>query len=488
MSQVSFIILAVFFALLVKWLSRVLRRPDNFPPGPSVLSGSLAAIRGGPKALFKMATALGRAGHKVVGVVFGPQKIIFINDTDVAREALGRDEISGRLTEVFTVDGFSIGGNFGVIDSEGAVWRRNRRFILRNLRDLGFGKSGHEDVIQREANSLCETIKNGELRISKLFNIPIINILWQMVLSKRFEMNDTAIGEWIALLNEAVGRDVFIQNAAPRFAERFPVLTGLKGVMDNFKKFRDGFDKEISEHAENLGDSEEPSDLVDAFLIEAKRNPAEFGDRRQLNDCLLDLFAAGAETTATTLKWAVLFMALNPDIQRRCRDEVWNKMGKHVTLTPDDVKRDLPYCQATICEVQRHARVFPGSVPHRVMADCKIAGFDVTENTLVILNIDYLMMNACVGGFDPAIFEPRRFIDSKTGEFNELKDFLPFGIGKRACLGDTLARKTLSVFFTTLVQRFEFRRTAATVFDEEKVLFGLTRSYDDFSVDVVKLV
>ncbi len=50
----------------------------------------------------------------------------------------------------------------------------------------------------------------------------------------------------------------------------------------------------------------------------------------------MDLFAAGSETTATTLAWAVLFMILHPDSQRKVQQEIDQVIGHDREPSLDD--------------------------------------------------------------------------------------------------------------------------------------------------------
>ena len=124
----------------------------------------------------------------------------------------------------------------------------------------------------------------------------------------------------------------------------FPKLTGLDIRINVFNSLYKGFERDIEEHKANLDvKNEEPRDFVEAFLIERNKKP-EFGGDRQLQESLLDLFLAGAETTSTTLKWGVLFMALNKDVQEKCRQEIFSHLGKDSMTTSDYIKEYLPYC------------------------------------------------------------------------------------------------------------------------------------------------
>ncbi len=72
----------------------------------------------------------------------------------------------------------------GVIFTNGQYWKELRRFMLRNLRDFGFGKSSMEELIHDEVTKLCqllEKIGKEPLDLSGTFNVSIVNSLWAII-------------------------------------------------------------------------------------------------------------------------------------------------------------------------------------------------------------------------------------------------------------------------------------------------------------------
>ena len=73
--------------------------------------------------------------------------------------------------------------------SVGAQWQHDRRFVLRNLRNLGMGKSYLEDAINFEAQALVDDLKKYNEEPTKFpdsFRTAPLNIIWQMVASKKY--------------------------------------------------------------------------------------------------------------------------------------------------------------------------------------------------------------------------------------------------------------------------------------------------------------
>lgn len=86
----------------------------------------------------------------------------------------------------------------------------------------------------------------------------------------------------------------------------------------------------IKEHRENLNE-DDPRDFVDHFLIEQQKNeknPESTFTDKQLLTMVIELFVAGGETTATTLRWALLLLAKYPDIQEKLQEEIDQVIGQ----------------------------------------------------------------------------------------------------------------------------------------------------------------
>ena len=83
----------------------------------------------------------------------------------------------------------------------------------------------------------------------------------------------------------------------------------------------------------------------------------------------------------------------------------------------------------------------------------------------------------------PKEFNPDRFLDDK-GKLKRYEQFAPFGVGKRICMGESLAKNEIFLFFVRMLQRVTFE-TAGCKPDPENVIMGVTRSPKPFEVKVV---
>ncbi|XP_078594429.1 cytochrome P450 2D6-like [Branchiostoma floridae x Branchiostoma japonicum] len=93
---------------------------------------------------------------------------------------------------------------------------------------------------------------------------------------------------------------------------------------------------------------------------------------------------------------------------------------------------------------------------HATTQEVKVQGYDIPEGTKVLMNLHSLHMDPAYWP-DPDRFDPERFLDVEGNVINKPESFMPFGGGRRGCLGDQLARMELFLFFTTLLQSFTFK-------------------------------
>jgi cytochrome P450 len=83
-----------------------------------------------------------------------------------------------------------------------------------------------------------------------------------------------------------------------------------------------------------------------------------------------------------------------------------------------------------------------------------VGGYDVPAGTMVLSFLDHILHDPDYWP-QPRTFMPERFLDA-SGKFRVDERFIPFGLGKRQCLGKALANNELILFLGALFQRFSF--------------------------------
>ena len=390
----------------------------------------------------------------------------------------------GRPDSWRNVNIFGHGGKkLGIINAEGPNWNEQRRFALKHLRDLGFGKKSLDFVMNQEADQLIDKLleaKNGEIEMHNTFNIAVVNVLWQIVASKRYDPTSPEAESMIQIVNNPI-QDFNIFNLLPTI---FRNVQSVKMQDHSLFKLRSLMKTLVTEHLQDI-DYEHPRDFIDIYLSELKANqddPNSNFSVEQLVVICMDFFLAGAETTSTTLLWAVMFMALHPDVQDKCQVEISDQIGSRYP-TIEDMK-DLPYVMATLNEIQRVSMVAPGTLPHILMQDFKFRDYYFKKGTMFTANVSKFLSDPETFP-EPKVFNPERFLDQKEEQVKKFEKFVPFGVGKRICMGESLAKNELFSYFVRLLQRVSFEVIPGKVPNPENVISGITRLPMPFYVKVI---
>ncbi|XP_038189414.1 cytochrome P450 2J2-like isoform X2 [Arvicola amphibius] len=388
----------VTFLFLADYLKR--RHPKNFPPGPRRLPFVGNLLQQDMEKPHLAVQQLVKKYGNVISLDLGSTSSVIVSSLPLIKEAFTHLEENFMSRPKFPLQNLVFNEN-GLIFSSGQTWKEQRRFALMTLRNFGLGKKSLEQRMQEEAQHLVAIIKEEKGQpFDPHFKInnAVSNIICSITFGERFEYHDSQFQDLLRLLDKAM------------------YLSSSK----------------MTRHPDKTTTSFNEENLICSTL---------------------DLFLAGTETTSTTLRWALLYMALYPEVQEKVQAEIDRVIGqeKQPSLTDRD---SMPYTNAVIHEVQRMGNVVPLNVPRKVTVDTMLAGFHLPKGSMLHTNLTALHMDPNEWA-TPDVFNPEHFLEN--GEFKKRESFLPFSMGKRACLGEQLARSELFIFFTALVQKFTFK-------------------------------
>nr|XP_053628796.1 cytochrome P450 2C15-like isoform X1 [Cherax quadricarinatus] len=457
----SIVLLGLLLFLLLIFVAPG-RRPPNFPPGLPMwpVIGSMLHIQGLP-----LRTVLRNLrkeyGNMASFGVFGTG-VLLVSDFSLIKEIFSHKASRDRPPMSFTTtrnyllsDGQE--SNLGIIGGNGDKWQELRRFVLRHLRDFGFGKTTCEPMITKEVTELMDHIqqqKGQPIPMMRLFNLSVVNTLWGMVMGKRFAFDDAKVNKLLETFLEPARASnfhpIFFIPGMSKAVIYLPILRHTTKSLERIVRF-------VKEEVDNFISNEDcdvTHSFASIFLKEMQRHVGEKSifNMHEFTAVIFDMFAAGMDTTSSTLTMGVYLIAKHPAIQQKVQQELDEVLGRDRLPSYSDADA-LPYTLATIHEVQRYF-CFTAVATHSASEDCKFAGYDIPKGTVLLENIEAAMTDPKLWK-NPQEFDPENFLNA-DGKYVKNPAFIPYGIGTRVCAGEPQARMQVFLFLSCLFQRFTF--------------------------------
>lgn len=223
-----------------------------------------------------------------------------------------------------------------------------------------------------------------------------------------------------------------------------------------------------------------------------------------LVDQLMTFLAAGHETTASSMTWAIYLLCKHPEVQSRLREEVRARLPR---IDPDDAATattissldidHMPYLNAVCSEVLRYFSPVPMTI-RETGVDTTIQGVKVPKGTRIILGVSAVNKDAALWGADAMQFNPDRWLVARPQQQHDADKggadrggagvgdprvvavagnggatsnfaFMTFLHGPRSCIGMSFARAEFACLLAAWVGRMEFEMRYPEDMDEDKI-------------------
>ncbi|KAH7725746.1 Protein CYP-14A3 [Aphelenchoides avenae] len=440
----------------------------RYPKGPLPLPlvGNIFQIRPSDVHLYMRELSL---KYGPVYTLFTPRPMVCINDYEHIKEALvtKADHFVGKLQtppQIF----FSWGkNNGGILNGYGQNWKEQRRLALTILRNFGMGKNLMEHQVMRSVTDMVENMDSMadrskvdmfvpiQLCVGNVINETLFGYIHKHTDTKKFLHFVEIIVDFFEALRSS---EMMLLQTWPHLKHVPPLSSAYKETERKMGSYFEFISAEVKQQMEQFDPDAPVTTFVQAYLQEMHKNNNPFLNFHNLVCTVSDFWMAGMETTSTTLRWAILFMAKWPHIQRKAQEEIDRVIGKDRFPTMAD-KPQMPYMSALLVELQRYANIV-AVIPHFCTSDQTVGKHKIPADTVVTLNL-YNVLAHDPSFEEPETFNPDRFLeaDGKTFKKKAEERLVQFGLGKRQCAGEGLARMELFLILTTLLQRYNFEAT-----------------------------
>lgn len=490
LEELAWVFLAV---IVVKLILDHFTANKNLPPGPFPLPiiGNAHKLAADSRHIDLM--KLEKQYGKVFRLYLGNQLVVIVSGGEALKEVLVTKsaDFAGR-PNLYTSQVYSKGKAIALADYS-PEWRLHRKIAVSALKMYSNNRINQGSVINEEFDLLLKRVhaRNGQPHdITREIRLAVTNVVCAVVFGSRFELDDPEFTKFLDITN-ALAKMV----AAGSIVDVFPWLgwipfKSLQNLREKCKERDELLGKKFVEHVE-ANRVLHPQDLTDSLLKERKESEDEdsavkgFLSDEHLIMTMSDIFIAGMETTASTLCWALIHLIHNPEVQQMLHQELDHVIGPDRLPELGD-KKNLPYVEATITETLRISSLVPLSVPHKATVDTSLQGYCVPKGTTVLTNLWSIHHDPDIWD-EPYSFRPKRFLDEK-GNFAapSFDRFLPFSAGRRACLGEPLARIELFLVLARLLHNFRFENPPGFDLPSVEPIVGIVLQPQPFKVCALK--
>jgi cytochrome P450 len=343
----------------------------------------------------------------------------------------------------------SAGLSDGLLSAEGEQWRIQRKvlapmFARRQVLEFGPATAGAaDDLVKRWAGLGDGTTIEIVAEMTRL----TLDVLEHTIFSDGLGSDAEDIRIAMAVYFNTIGKisplDIL---GVPDFVPRLSRIR----IRRTLEFFESEVDRVISVRRRILAEQPDraPNDLL-THLLRAFDTQTEAFTEAELRSNILTFIAAGHETTANTLSWAMFLLSQSVEWRERVEAEV----DSEIKVGPSDLPDRLVAARAVIEEA---IRLYPpiAAISRVALGEDEVGGESVSQGSLIVIS-PYVLHRHRSLWERPDVFDPRRFLGKQRATIDRFA-YLPFGVGPRKCIGSAFALQEATLVLAAIVKNFDF--------------------------------
>ncbi|PIA50634.1 hypothetical protein AQUCO_01200086v1 [Aquilegia coerulea] len=447
---------------MLQWLEEQ-NNKLNLPPSPSKLPiiGNLHELGTLPH---RSLQSLARKHGPLMLLYLGQTPALIVSSADAAKEVIKTQDFNFcNRPRMSFAERLFVSNKDLAFSPYGEYWKQMRKISALHLLS-GHRVESFRTIREEEANIMIDKIRECCSSASSAVNLSEIifsftnNVVCRVAMGRKFGEDEGAkkFSELIMEFMNLIG----VFNVAD-YIPWFSVVNNFNGlnarVAKNSKEMDCFLESVIQEHIDpkkkikNSG----VEDFVDVLLgmENDSTNRVSFA-RDNIKAVILDMFAAGTDTSAATLVWAMTELIKHPDIMKEVQAEIREITKGKLHITEDDLGQ-MHYLKMVIKEALRLHSPVPIFIPHESIQDTKLLGYDIPAKTRVFIN-QWAIANDPILWDEPKEFRPRRFLNTSIDYQGKDFKFFPFGAGRRGCPGILFATPNMELPLANLLYHFNW--------------------------------
>jgi cytochrome P450 len=376
------------------------------------------------------------------------RRMFVVNDPAAIKYVLIDNAANYRKTEI-TRRILEPGLGKGLITSEGETWRQHRRTMAPAFDHRSV--ASYTPVMTGAAEELIvewgKVPAGTSIDVSTAMMEVTLNIISRTMFSSDSDDIVTIMGRSAGRYQVEMRPNILDMLGWPKWLAALPRFGVAKRTLGEFDRV---IDRLIEERARDPGSG--PKDLL-ARLIAARDEQTGGGmSAQEVRDQVITIFLAGHETTAMAMTWTWFLLSQHPAEEAKLHAELDAVLGGRVP-NHDDLSK-LTYTRMV---VEESMRIYPPvhTMARQAMADDTLVGRRIPKGSTVMI-VPWLLHRHVKLWENPGRFDPERFSQERSSTRARFS-YLPFGGGKRICIGAAFALAEATILLATLAQRFSLR-------------------------------
>ncbi|HEY2145575.1 MAG TPA: cytochrome P450 [Steroidobacteraceae bacterium] len=321
----------------------------------------------------------------------------------------------------------------GIMTSEGAFWRRQRRMMQPSFHRRVIDQFGAliNEVNEKYAQRWAEAAVRGEpVNLSNDSSELTLEIVLKSIFGTDLERLERQVG---ANPFEVVAKQ---SNRDLKFAFQFRSLARLVGELIQRRR------RETEEHF----------DFLEMLMMTRDRESDEPMADKEMIDEVLTLIVAGHETTAAALTWTWYLLSRHPQAAEQLQAEADRTSGETLGLGAAEA---MAFTHQVL---QESLRLYPPGwlLTRRALEADELGGFAIAPRTDVFIS-PYMLHRHPGFWNDAEAFKPERFAGADAADRHKFA-YIPFAVGPRHCIGENMAMFEMLIHMRTMARRFSLRR------------------------------
>lgn len=343
----------------------------------------------------------------------------------------------------------SAGLNDGLLSTEGDQWRIQRKvlapmFARKKVLEFSPAMAGAaDDLVERWAGLGDGATIEVVAEMTRL----TLDVLERTIFSDGFGSDAEGIRIAMAVYFNTIGKisplDIL---GVPDFVPRLSRIR-IRPTLDFFES---EVERVISARRRILAERPDtaPNDLL-THLLQAFDSQTEAISEAELRSNILTFIAAGHETTANALSWAMFLLSQSVEWRERVEAEVDRELQAGSADLPDRLVEKRAVIEEAI-------RLYPpiAAISRVALFDDELGGESVRRGSMIVIS-PYVLHRHRLLWHQPDVFDPGRFLGNQRSMIDRFA-YLPFGVGPRKCIGFAFALQEATLVLATIVKNFDF--------------------------------